>query len=100
MKTLLALLLLVPSLSWGNHNMIEFDRWKIHNSQLLWVMVYNKTKYDLNASRFSFEVNFEDGSSRIYNTENDSWCPARNECTWYIRFTQPNKPKTFRLIHE
>jgi len=100
MKTLLALLLLIPSLSWGEHNII-FDGWSIHGPKTLFIRVYNNTSnMSLGASNYSFEVEFDDGSLRVYNTESYDFCPPKNECTWRINFTTPKNAKTMRFIHK
>ena len=94
-------MLLIPTLSSGSHGLIEFDGWTIKDSKTLWDNVYNKSSFaSLYADKFSFEIKFKDGNSRIYNTESLSVCPPRTECIWRIHFTSPKKPETLRLFHE
>lgn len=100
MKKIILLLILCPSLIWANHENIEFDSWSQHSSQVILVYVYNKlSKTSINANSYSFEVKFNDGTSRIYRTDSYDYCSPQSECTWRIDFTTPKDPITLRLVH-
>ena len=85
MKILLALLLLIPNLSWGHHE----DSFKIDAVTFsdeygqINIYVYNQTSEYIGSHKYLWLVTFDDNSSRVYRTS-DSSCEGYTNCTWLI----------------
>ena len=89
MKTLLALLLIIPSLSWGNHDKtIDIDSFKLDSDgRTIFLFIYNKTPNAIAAWNYVWTVKFKNGDERIYKTEpryNGALCSSYSACTWTI----------------
>ena len=92
MKTLLALLLLIPSLTWGNHNKtIDIDYWEF-NYDSVEIYFYNKSSKQIDFVHdynYDFEVIFEDGTKRVYSPEVYlGICKPKTDCIFKIKLNR------------
>lgn len=92
MKLFLTLLLLIPSLSWGDHKTkLDLDGYKYNElAKRLQILVYNKSDKRVFGSMFNWIVKFKDGTLREYKSESGVGfdCYPKTDCIFTIEFNR------------